>query len=52
MPEPIDPAPDPAGDILFVPTLYSEVNELGAMRKPYKCVTADTGKKILESGTM
>ncbi len=52
MPEPIDPAPDPAGDILFVPTVYSEVNEFGAMRKPYKCVTADTDKKILESGTV
>lgn len=48
----IGPAPDPAGDILFVPMLYSEVNGFGATRKLYKYVTADTGKKILESGTM
>src|ERR1035437_506982 len=52
MTEPIDPAPDPTGSILFVPTHYSEANGFGAMRKLYKYVTADTGKKILENGTL
>ncbi len=52
MVEQIEPAADVTGEPLFIPMLYPEVNARAAIGKLYKYVTADTGKRILESGTM